>query len=102
MTDKDVEDRAKWIREYVQNVILDKCDFINDPKSTSLPSTSSAANLSKLDSRVSSIFFMSDDDRHVVEVDWIDLNVIALPPVRKRSKTPPPLAGGAPKKKKIP
>ena len=99
MANKTVAERATWIREHVQNIILNECDFINNPKSTSLPSTSSAADESKLNSRVSSIFFMSDDDRHVVEVDWIDLNVISLPPVRKRSKAPPPLAGGPPKKK---
>ena len=101
MTHKTVAERATWIREHVQNVILNECDFINDPKSTSLPPTSSAADLSKLNSRVSSIFFMSDDDHHLVEVDWIDLPVIWMPPVRKRSKTPPPLAGGSPKKKAV-
>ena len=97
MTKRNAVDRARWIRQHVQDVILTRFNLINNPRSTYLPSTS--ADESEYNSRVSSIFFMSDDENHVVEVDWINLNVFSMPSTRKRTRTPSPLPGGSPAKK---
>ena len=80
-----LKERGAWIRRHVQNIVLMNFSPINDPKFKFLPSTSKDED--ELKSRVSSIVFTSDNDRHSVDVNWIGVSVVSMPPAQNRSKS---------------